>query len=76
LARAGQGSSAAPHGERDAADFVLVISDVVQAACATVERWQRPAEFAERPDRSVAPLVDDDLAAFLAALDDLPTIDR
>lgn len=40
---------------------------------ARVERWMQPLEIAERPDRTVPPIGDDDLIAFREALDRLPT---
>jgi hypothetical protein len=42
-------------------------------AGARVERWRRPLEIDERPDRSVAPLNEDDLIDFHEELQRLPT---
>ena len=45
-------------------------------AGARVERWRQPLELDERPDRTVAPLTEDDLIDFHEALQRLPTAVR
>ena len=45
-------------------------------AGARVERWRQPLELDERPDRTVAPLTEDDLIDFHEALQRLPTAAR